>query len=236
MAFKEIYDALTKRKTLEQAYSDAADMLKRDKYMFNEACNALLAGETFRKGVDGKKIPITEVLSLEDKKINRMEIGIREFVFEYLALNTAPDISAALTLTSIVIDLERLGDYTKDLAKLMLNKPIKIKGDVYIESVKEWKTTLLEMFELTQDAFENEDKEKAHQVMELNKQLRRDTDAILKKLEKDNKLTGKEILTYGLYTRYFRRVAAHLENVATSVITPFKYTGFKGKTQTRHVK
>jgi phosphate uptake regulator len=234
MTLKKIFDALTKQKKLESAYKRAGDMLKRDQYMFNEVCNALLDGGVIRRTKKLKKEGIVEVLSAEDKRINELEISIRKEIFQYLALNTAPDITASLILASVIIDMERIGDYTKDLAKIALIKPPKLTRMVYVESIKEWKGTLVQMFDLTHTAFVQDDDVVAKQVMQMNRDLRADTDLILMKLEKDAKIRSKEAIIYTLYMRYFRRVSAHLENVASSVAYPFPYIGFKAPKEKKH--
>lgn len=236
MALKEIFDALTKQKKLEKAYKRAGDMLKRDQYMFNEVCNALLEGQIFRRTKKLKKESIVDILSIEDKRINEMEIEIRKEVFEYLALNTAPDITASLVLTSVIIDMERLGDYTKDLARIILFKPPKLTRMTYVGHIKEWKGTIVQMFNKTHQAFTEDDEELAKEVMQMNRDLRAETDLILLKLEKDKKLKSKEAIVYTLYTKYFRRVSAHLENIASSVAYPFPYIGFKAPKEKKKKK
>ncbi len=229
--FKEVSDIYHKRPVLDKAYKDAIEMLKRDQMMFNETCNSLLYKFSFRMPKEGKNI--IKVISKEDQAVNKYEQEARSFILEYLADNSAPDVKSSLVLTSLMIDLERLGDYTKDLAKITLLNPVDLRDEGYIKVMRRYYKTLMQMFELTIGAFVNNDKEKAEKVMEMNKKFRKDTDGLLIKIDKDPKLRKRDAITYALFTRYFRRVSAHLENIASSVISPFPYLGFKKRKETK---
>ena len=222
--FEEVADIWTKKPILDHAYKDALYMLQGDKFMFNEVCNVLISGVTIRKAHGDKNI--VEVIDAEDERINSYAQKLRNRIMEYLAANSAPNVASALILTSIIIDLERLGDYTKDLARMTLLKPVEMKGK-YFAAICNVKNNILKMFELTANAFENKDKEKASTVMHMNSDVRKATDDVLLKLDTDKNLAGHYGVVYAFYIRFFRRVSAHLENIASSVIAPFPYLGFK---------
>ena len=221
--FEEVADIWAKKPILEHAYNDALYMLQRDKFMFNEVCNVLISGITIRKEHGDKNI--VDIITAEDLKINQNAQKLRSRIMEYLGANSAPNVPSALILTSIIIDLERLGDYTKDLARLTLLKPIEMKGK-YFTGVCNVKNKILKMFELTINAFENKNKEQATEAMNVNSDIRKDTDNILHQLDADKNLEGHYGVVYAFYLRFFRRVSAHLENIASSVIAPFPYLGF----------
>ena len=222
--FEEVADIWKKQPILDHAYRDALYMLQRDKFMFNEVCNILISGVAIRK--EDAENSIIKIIELEDERINEYAQKLRTRIMEYLAANSAPDVPSALILTSIIIDLERLGDYTKDLARMTLLKSVEMKGK-YFSSICSIKNKILKMFEFTASAFENKNKEEASTVMKMNSEVRKETDNILLQLEEDKHLEGHYGVTYAFYIRYFRRVSAHLENIASSVIAPFPYLGFK---------
>lgn len=224
--FREVSDIYHKQPILNKAYEESLEMLKRDHVMFNEVCNALLYNFSIREqSIKGKDI--VKIISKEDQIINKYEQKVREDILNYLADNSAPDVRSSLVLTSLLIDLERLGDYTKDLAKITLINPVDLRDEGHLSIIRKYYTTIMEMFNLTIMAFEKKDKKKAEEVMEMNKRLRRETDKFLIKINKDKKLRKRDAITYTLFTRYFRRVSAHLENIASSVVSPFPYLGFK---------
>jgi len=222
--FEQVADIWQKKPILVRAYKDALYMLQRDKFMFNEVCNVLISGIAIRKDQSNKNI--IEIINEEDTKINEHAQKLRTRIMEYLAANSAPNVPSALILTSIIIDLERLGDYTKDLARLTLFKPVEMKGK-YFTAICNLRTNILKMFELTTDAFETKDKGKANEVMEMYSNLHKTSLDLLINLEQDKNLEGHYGVVYALYVRYFRRVSGHLQNIASSIIAPFPYLGFK---------
>ena|GEM_PF-893931 len=227
--FKQVVDVYTKEPILRRAFSEAHEMLKRDMYMFNEVCTTLLSKHSFRGGHS----KLVDVIVKEDERINDYEARIRKELLKYLAENSAPDVESALVLTSVIIDLERLGDYTKDLARLTLYQPLKMEDNEYTKTIKGYKKDIMKMFVLSIDSFGSLDKEKAKQVFSINRGLRKSTDRLLEKLHKDESMRPSRIITYTLYTRYFRRVAAHLENISSRAVKSFPYLGFKGEEPTR---
>ena len=61
-----------------------------------------------------------------DKKINEFERDVRRKVMTHLAVGGKEDIGSGLVLVSVVIDIERIGDYTKNIYDLALNHPKKL--------------------------------------------------------------------------------------------------------------
>jgi len=224
--FEEISDIWHKQPILDRAVKDAQYVLDRDMFMFNEVCNVLLGGAPLRRKGTEKKDIVT-VITEEDKRINQYATKIRREVMDYLAENSAPKIEAALVLTSIVIDLERLGDYTKDLARIALFKQVVIENEKYVDKITSYKNTVMEMFENTKTTFKKSDKEKAQLVMDANSRLRKETDRFLLSISGNKSMRVSQVLICILYTRYLRRLAAHLQNIASSVLAPFPYLGFK---------
>lgn len=225
--FKEVSDIYRKRPILDKAYKSALEMLRKDQKMFEKVCDALLS--TISKSEVSEENNIIETIAKEDKEINEYASDVRKHILEYLAENSAPDVKSSLVLTSLIIDLERLGDYTKDLAKITLFDPVNLFNGGYLEVVEDYKQHLMQMFELAIVAFAKHDEEKADKVMKMNREFREDTDEILLEVNEDSRLRKRDAITYTLITKYFRRVSAHLENIASSVVSPFPYLGFKKK-------
>ena len=58
--------------------------------------------------------------------INAYEREVRRKVFTHLAVTGERDLHAGLVLVSVVIDIERIGDYTKNIVELALHHPDKL--------------------------------------------------------------------------------------------------------------
>ena len=219
MPFRMIYDAIKKSKLLEKIYENTGEMNRECKAIFERSFDCL---ESDRKEEACE-------LSSEDRNINRYEIKIRNEVLGYLAINSAPDLGTSLTLTSVVIDYERIGDYCKNIAQLPLLYPTKLDDHEYMEIIGHMKTTILEQFDLTYNAFKESDPETAGKAMERFTGIKTLHDALVQKINKDKKIGTNKAITYASLAIYLRRVSAHLKNIATSVVKPFPELGFEKK-------
>ncbi|MEW6069260.1 MAG: PhoU domain-containing protein, partial [Candidatus Thermoplasmatota archaeon] len=168
-------------------------------------------------------------LAREDRRINKYEVKIRTDIMGYLAVNTAPDLNTALTLASIVIDYERIGDYSKIIAQLGLLYPAKVEDGEYVDIVTQMKNTVLKQFDLTHDAFANQDDKKAQLVIDSYAGIKTLHDALVHKLNKEKDIAINKAIVYAALAIYLRRIGAHLKNIATSVIAPFPEIGFEKK-------
>lgn len=219
MTWKMIYDILRKGPVLKEVIGEVAEMNKRLKKMFAESFTALASNkDEWSKEILGK-----------DEIINRYVKEVRRKILTYLAANSAPDINAALVLTSIIIDYERVGDYCKNIAQLNLLFPSHLGKDIYFENIQKIKENILEMFDKTLIAFDKEDIEKAKYVLELHKENKGIHAEIVEKLNKDKKIKTNKAITYAILSIYLRRISAHLENISTSVVQSFPKLGFSKK-------
>ncbi len=214
-----IYDALTKSKLLQKTYKDIDEMNRECKNIFEKSFDCL---------VQNKDKEALE-LSNEDKKINKYEIDIRNSIMGYLAVNTAPNLNASLTLASVVIDNERIGDYCKIIAQLGLLYPAKLEVKEYMDIINHMKNTILEQFDLTHTTFEKSDVEKAKKVIGSYSGIKALHDALVHKLNKETNIEINKAITYASLGIYLRRISAHLKNICTSVVSPFPEIGFEKK-------
>lgn len=154
-----------------------------------------------------------------DKKINRLQRSIRVRIVEHMTLQPTVDTNSCLCLMSVVKDAERVGDYTKNLYEVveLLDKPIDRKTyNAYFDDIDK---NILTLFKGTKDAFVQEDDSRAKETFRLESKLVKKCDAILTKLAK-SELRANECVCYTLIARYFKRIAAHLVNISTSVVLP----------------
>lgn len=214
--FKTLFSPWRGDYLLNQALNETEQMLSEVEKMFSFALGVLMEGKPDR--MDIYKM---------DRSVNQYEIDIRKKVLEHLTINPKQDITASLVLTSIVIDIERIGDFSKNLIELAHMYPEKLEKSKYVEDIKEIETEVLENFRMTKRIFSEADAEKGRQLMGRHAQLAKRCDRMLEELINDDKISPKEAVAFTLLTRYLKRVSAHLKNVASSVVNPFHRIGFK---------
>jgi phosphate uptake regulator len=196
---------------LSSVLEEFKQMLNDAQDMFNSVCKKLIYNEEI-EGLEDKIFNM-------DKKINDLEKNIRTKIIEHLSLQPSVDVPACLVLMSVVKDVERLGDYCKNLFEItqLLDKPI--DKDRYQGLFNEMDKEISELFTQTKEAFIESDETKASSSWDYERKIVKKCDKIIEQLAKGN-FSVNESVCLTLIARYFKRLTAHLTNIATSVILP----------------
>ena len=89
--------------------------------MFTDSVNALRSGE---------KNKVIKSIKLRDEEINQYHRDIRKkVVTHYSVSKDVTNINSGLVLINMVIDIERVGDYTKNILDLAKYYPKKLKSE-----------------------------------------------------------------------------------------------------------
>ncbi|MEJ2189587.1 MAG: PhoU domain-containing protein [Acidobacteriota bacterium] len=217
---KAFFDLLRKDSLLRQAYARSLEMLEEDQEMFLAAIESLREHNDARIDVD---------IYAKDQLINAYEREVRRKVFTHLAVSRDADLQASLVLVSIVIDIERIGDLTKNIVDLALQHPGKLACGSFENDMRKIETTVRTMFALLIEALPAADVAKAKEVMSEHWWIGRRADEILNALiaRSDKELVCNEAVSTALYVRFLKRISAHLMNIASSVVNPFDRIGFR---------
>lgn len=212
---RKILAGWKKDSLVHSAFEDTNTMLRKSLSLFLTVSDAYLKGEVVKYDIYAA-----------DKEINRLEIGVRRKVLEHLSINPQQDLISSLVLTTIISDIERIGDYTKNIFELSnIYKPI---GDFppYTETLREATKKVKKMFDHTIIAFKEEDQETAYNVMVMHGEVNRTCEDIILGFANDPDVSTSKVVSMVLYARYLKRVSAHLANVMSSVIKPFDRIGY----------
>ncbi len=224
MLFKELYDLWRADNSLTQAINDSHLMLDKTFAMFQESVRSL------RQSDDGElKLNVYE----SDHVVNQFVKEVRKKVMKYLAVTGGVNIIPGLVLTSIVIDIERIGDYTKNITDLAINHPKRLHGGEFEEDFQKIEKTVTEIFKKLIPILKKSDKEAASQLIHDTYWVLKRCDEIVDFFfqEENRGNTLKEAASRALYTRYLKRIAAHLLNIASSVVNPFEQIGFMAESK-----
>lgn len=209
--FKNLLSFWKGKDFLSQVFEEFKDMLEDSEIMFRDVCGSLL---------DNKDEPnLKQKIYDIDKKVNNLQKDIRKRIVEHLSLQPTVDVTACLVLMSVVKDAERLGDYCKNLYEVteLLAEPInrKLFTD-YFDGIDK---DILTLFEQAKTAFIDADEDKAKSTWEYETRIAKECDKIVEQLAQSD-LYVNEAVCFVLVARHFKRLAAHLVNIATSVILP----------------
>jgi phosphate uptake regulator len=212
---------LASESLIEDAKADSLRMLDAGQEMFNVVLHVMK--ERREKGV-------RQQVARMDKSLNNLQREVRKKVYEHLVISRARDLATGLQLTSIVIDLERIGDYTKNMAELLDLFPDEMNWEPYQDQFEQVRAATLELFELTRRALADDDEEAARKMIKKYDRISKICDGTLEDVmeaQMDSPTVEKRFLSLVLIMRYLKRVNAHLKNIATSVVNPFHEIGFR---------
>jgi phosphate uptake regulator len=216
----QFFELFRRDNLLQQAHDRSLEMLEADREMFLAASSSLREHDDARIELD---------IYAKDQLINAYEREVRRKVLTHLALSSSRSIAAGLALVSIVIDIERIGDLTKNIVDLALNHPGRLNCGSLEEDIRKIETTVKTMFTLLIEAFPDGDQDKAKEVMSEHWWIARRSDEILNILIKRSArdLVCNEAVSTALYVRFLKRISAHLMNIASSIVNPFDRIGFR---------
>jgi len=219
--FSEFIKVWKKKNLTSETVDQALKMLMKTREMFVESVWSLRESDTGELRFDVYK---------HDKFINKFERDIRKKLMTHLMIFDKSEIISGLTLASVVIDIERIGDYTKNIADLAIQHKNKLSAGEFEEALVSIESRVKDFFEWTIKAFPESDVELARKVVNQYKDVSRDSAILDNTLVKGEcNFSISDAVTLALYARFLKRVAAHLYNICTSIVNPFHRIGFKEK-------
>ena len=218
---KQFLEILRKDNLLQQAFDRSIEMLDLDARMFSTAIESLRRRNDARLEMD---------VYAADQKINRFEREVRRKAMTHLALGQSADLHSGMVLISIVIDIERIGDYTKNIVDLALSHPERLDCGPFEKRVSRIESTVKNAFEILLEALPDSDSDAANEVMSEHWWISRKADDILNRLiEGESSVEAPHAVAIALYSRYLKRISAHQMNIASSIVNPFDRIGFRDR-------
>ena len=215
--------AIFKKDTLmDRAYQRSFEMLDLTRNMFNKSRESL-------RMKDDSQIDIH--IRDKDAEVNKYEREVRRDVFKHLAIGGALDLSSGLVLVSIIIDIERIGDYAKNMVELALNHPGKLSGGKFEEELCKIEKDVDEQFKQTRYCFEFCDSKKGGKTLDQFFWINKACDRLVLGLVRGEEINigSGDAVALALYIRWLKRINSHLRNITTSIVNPFDRIGFEPK-------
>ncbi|MGD8534756.1 MAG: PhoU domain-containing protein [Candidatus Aminicenantes bacterium] len=222
--FKKWLAIFKKDSLLDRAYQRSFEMLDITQSMYIEAKKSLRQREDTEVDLKVKET---------DKKVNSFEREVRRMVLNHLAVVGTANLPSALVLICIIVDIERIGDYAKNMVELALEHPGKLHGREFEEKVSRIEEAVEDNFIQTKKCFEEGDADLALKLLKTYAWVNDSCDDIVVTLvkEKDADIKPGDAAALALHTRWLKRINSHLRNITTSVVNPFDRIGFEPKEQ-----
>jgi phosphate uptake regulator len=155
-----------------------------------------------------------------DVQVNKLERTIRKLVIAHLSIrgNTA-SLPYCLLLTSLVKDVERIGDYAKNLAEAPELNQQPLPEDDVVTELKEIRLGVETAFAATAEVFTSSDHERAMALIRQGRDLTHRCEALILRIARGSYPPDLTTVTV-LGSRYYKRIGAHVLNVLSSVVMP----------------
>ncbi|MCJ7579964.1 MAG: PhoU domain-containing protein [Candidatus Aminicenantes bacterium] len=223
--FKKWIEIFKKDTLLDRAFKRSYEMLDLTRDMFIKSRESLRQMEDCQIDINVRD---------KDLEINKYEREVRRDVFNHLAVRGTFNLPSGLALISIIIDIERLGDYSKNMVELAKEHPGKLTGGKFEEEIKKIGNDVTDQFDITKHCLENDDpvegKAQLEKYFYINKACDRLVYALVR--EEDPNIRAGDAVALGLYIRWLKRINSHLRNITTSIVNPFDRIGFEPKKET----
>ena len=220
--WKEIRNLWTSDNLLNEAWDLTYEAINIDAEMFDDATDALWG--------DNRKT-VQKLIFKKDKLINKYERDIRRKVITHLTVQGNDSLAAGLVLSTVIVDVERIGDYIKNIVDLTEMHPNEIQGKNTKDKLREIEVSIKKMFKKAPECIESGDEDIALDMYSETKEIGRTCDKYIQKLvmKNEEELDTSSVAVMVLYFRYLKRINAHLRNIISSVINPYDRIGFKPK-------
>jgi len=222
--FTEILSVWRKEDLLSEAWEKSLEMLDLSHNMFVKAV---------KKSKKQESLSVLKQLKNRDKEINKYQREVRRKIITHFSLqNNINDISSIMVLMNMVVDIERIGDYSKNILDLAIYYPERLNTKILHPELHEIEQVVKSRFDKTVDAIKTEDVELASTLIKgFKKQVTTASDRIVNNIISGelNLESGSESAAIVLYARYLKRIGSHLKNITTTIINPIDSIGYQLK-------
>lgn len=161
-----------------------------------------------------------------DIRINKLEREIRRRVVSRLSVRgNRAEVPSALIFMNVVKDSERIGDYVKNLYEVNDMMPDNVDRELYGKHLRDFTAVIADLFVKTQQAFQQSDEIMAGRVIKKVKETGRACEAAIRELTVSNLATNDAVCLV-LTLRFYKRLVAHMGNIATTVVMPVDLLDF----------
>ncbi len=183
-------------------------------------------GRTVRPHIFDHSLSIeqrSEIYKL-DIQVNKLERSIRKRVVNHVTMSRN-HIPYCLLLMSLVKDVERMGDYIKNISEVSELGGGSIPGGELRTELGELADTAMVLLDEAFQIFKEQDEERANELVQVGRMAGKRCDNLLVELAKSD-FDAAETTSMVLLTRFYKRLGGHLLNVLSSVIMPLHKVDF----------
>ncbi|MDP6579527.1 MAG: PhoU domain-containing protein [Vicinamibacterales bacterium] len=155
-----------------------------------------------------------------DVEVNQLERSIRKRIVAHLSIpGSRVDVPYCLLLMSLAKDVERLGDYAKNLSEVVDVRDAPLPDDEVVGELREIRRGVEAAFQAAAHIFEASDREQAMQMIQHGRDMAHRCDALITRIGRGG-YDGETTTALVLATRFYKRIGGHVMNILSSVVMP----------------
>jgi phosphate uptake regulator len=215
MVVKQILQAYRTYKVIQESEREIRTMIEMARSLFGASALALL-----------RQQEVDFDLYARDREINKLVVDIRKKIVEHLSVTACHNVGGELVFLKVINDIERVGDYSKNLLDLARQLSAPLPESNYHQQLVGMFPTVESFFKKAESALFDGVKEDARAVIKGHLVINQDCEGIVEALLKNKDIPAPEAIALALTARYFKRVSSHLKNVASTAVNPFPHIGY----------
>ena len=220
--FNDIIKIWKSDSLLSQAWDDSIAMLKLSHEIFLKSLESFNSPESLKE---------IKALKKEDRKINDYQMTVRRKVLTHFSIGaSAREVTNGLVLVDMVVDIERIGDYCKNISDLTLMKESSINFGELSDEISKIEEEVKSRFSITIEVIENQDEDLAFTLQDkYRKSISTVSDNIVSDIVSGKTKLGSQSKSAALvlYVRYLKRIGAHLKNITSTVVNAYDRIGYE---------
>jgi phosphate transport system protein len=155
----------------------------------------------------------------QDVQVNKLERTIRKQIVAHLSGPVPSDVPYGLLMMSLVKDVERLGDYAKNLSELPTFCPDPFPDDACTGELREITRAVETLTREGAQVFASADRERAKELTIEGRSVAKRCDTLVRNIAA-SEYSASLAVKMSLGTRFYKRIEGHLLNVLSGVIMP----------------
>ena len=157
----------------------------------------------------------------QDIQVNQLQRRIRKRLVTRLAVGGAGEAPYGLLIMSLAKDVERLGDYAKNLAEVAVMEHEPFPDDPLRAELSSIRETVDKLVRDAHDAYMAGDVELSNELIEAGRAACRSCDRLIDAIAASGHPASVAV-SMALGARFYKRIAAHLLNLLSAVVMPLE--------------
>ena len=194
---------------LENIESQVQRMVNDARHTFDLALNAVTGGAVET---------VADEIRETDRQINATEVEIRRALLVHASVHGGIDTPEVLAFMNMIKDLERIGDYNKNIFDLA-EEGVSFTESPELDSILSLRDEVSSRISLMGEILSMRDEERARTYIERGDEMRKDFDRRVNELLHSTE-EAVTAVPRALLFRFLKRVSAHSSNVVSAVVMP----------------